>query len=77
MAFARRKEKLNRKIMIKALAMILVVVGAIGLLTGLIGVFGSNVVALSPWALTIIGFIFFTSGIGLLKRRKDTDEVSS
>lgn len=63
-------------IMIKGLALILTIVGGIGLVMGLIGIFGANLVTLSPWALAIIGIIFFTAGIGMLKQRKDTDEVS-
>jgi hypothetical protein len=61
--------------MIKALALTLTLVGFIGLILGVLGIFGRNVVALSPWALGILGLIFFTSGIGLLKRRRDTDEI--
>lgn len=61
--------------MIKILAMVLVVIGIIGLIMGVLGIFGPNLVTLSPWALAILGFVFFVSGIGLLKRRRDTDEV--
>ncbi len=61
--------------MIKILAMVLVVIGIIGLIMGVLGIFGPNLVTLSPWALAILGFIFFVSGIGLLKRRRDTDEI--
>lgn len=61
--------------MIKILALILVVLGIAGLIIGVIGIFGPDLVTLSPWALAILGFIFFVSGIGLLKRRRDTDEV--
>jgi hypothetical protein len=61
--------------MIKILALILVVVGIVGLILGVLGIFGPNVISLSPWALAILGFIFFVSGIGLLKRRRDTDEI--
>jgi LPXTG-motif cell wall-anchored protein len=32
-------------------------------------------IGLSPWAFAIIGLIFFLSGIGIVKRKKDTDEV--
>ena len=65
----------TNKTMIKILALVLVVLGIAGLIIGILGIFGPNVVALSPWALSILGFIFFVSGIGLLKRRRDTDEV--
>jgi hypothetical protein len=61
--------------MIKALALILTLVGITGLILGILGIFGRNLVALSPWALAILGLIFFSSGIGLLKRRRDTDEI--
>ena len=61
--------------MIKVLAMILTLAGIIGLVLGVLGIFGRNVVALHPWALAILGLIFFSSGIGLLKRRRDTDEI--
>ncbi|MBL7839242.1 MAG: hypothetical protein JNJ75_03785 [Cyclobacteriaceae bacterium] len=61
--------------MIKILAMVLVLIGIIGLIMGVLGIFGPNLVTISPWALAILGFIFFVSGIGLLKRRRDTDEI--
>ena len=65
----------NKTIMIKALALILTIAGIVGLILGVLGIFGRNLVALSPWALGILGLIFFTSGIGLLKQRRDTDEI--
>lgn len=45
--------------MIKIFALILTVGGAIALVMGILGIFGSLALALSPWALSIIGFIFF------------------
>ena len=62
--------------MIKIIALILTLVGFIGLILGVLGIFGKDLVALHPWALAILGLIFFASGVGLLKRRKDTDEIS-
>ena len=62
--------------MIKILAMILTVVGIAGLIIGIIGLFGSNLVALSPWAATILGAVFFFAGISMLQTRRDTDEIS-
>ena len=56
--------------------MILALVGFVGLILGVLGIFGKDVVALSPWALAILGLIFFGAGISLLKRRRDTDEIS-
>ena len=50
------------------IGVILLIVGAVGLVLGLLGIFGEDIVALSPWALAILGFIFFISGISLLKK---------
>lgn len=61
--------------MIKILALVLVLIGIVGLIVGVMGIFGPNLVAVSPWAVAILGFIFFVPGIGLLKRRRDTDEI--
>ena len=61
--------------MIKGLALGLTLIGIAGLVLGVVGIFGRDLVTLSPWALAILGIIFFTSGIGLLKRRRDTDEI--
>ncbi|MAQ74958.1 MAG: hypothetical protein CL613_01340 [Aquimarina sp.] len=63
--------------MIKIFGFILAITGAIGLVMGVLGVFGSLAIGLSPWALLIIGIIFFFAGIGLLKYRKDTDVVKA
>ena len=61
--------------MIKIVAVILLIAGIVGLVLGVPGIFGRDIVQMSPWALAILGIIFFTSGIGLLKRRRDTDEI--
>ncbi|UII28403.1 hypothetical protein LVD15_08230 [Fulvivirga maritima] len=61
--------------MIKILALVLTIVGIIGLILGVLGIFGSSLIGVSPWALAILGFIFFFSGISILKRKRDTDEV--
>ncbi|MCH4824043.1 hypothetical protein ML462_12760 [Gramella lutea] len=63
--------------MIKVLAMIMTIGGAIALVMGVLGIFGSVALMLSPWALTILGFIFFIAGISMLKYRRDTDEVQA
>lgn len=55
--------------------MILTVVGIAGLIIGIIGLFGNNLIALSPWAATILGAIFFFAGISMLQKRRDTDEI--
>ena len=63
--------------MIKILALVMVIGGAISLLIGIMGVFGSMSTGVSPWALAILGGIFFLSGISLLKYRKDTDVIDA
>jgi len=63
--------------MIKILAVIMLIGGAIALVMGVMGIFGSIAVMINPWALAILGFIFFVSGISMLKYRKDTDEVAA
>jgi hypothetical protein len=62
--------------MIKIVALVLTLVGFVGLILGVMGIFGKDLVDLHPWALAILGIIFFGAGVGLLKRRKDTDEIS-
>ena len=61
--------------MIKILGFILTIVGGISLVLGILGVFGSMDIGMSPWALIILGIVFFFAGIGLLKHRKDTDQT--
>ncbi len=61
--------------MIKILGFILTIAGGIGLVMGILSVFGSLDVGMSPWALIILGIVFFFAGIGLLKHRKDTDQT--
>ena len=61
--------------MIKAIAFLLTLAGFVALTMGVLGIFGQNIVSLHPWALAILGLIFFTGGISLLKRRRDTDEI--
>jgi len=61
--------------MIKAIAFLLTLFGFVALSMGVLGLFGRDFVDISPWALTILGLIFFLGGISLLKRRRDTDEI--
>lgn len=63
--------------MIKILGFILTVCGGICLVLGVLGAFGSLAIGISPWALIILGVIFFFAGIGILKRRKDTDTIEA
>ncbi|MGJ8593910.1 MAG: hypothetical protein ACSHXF_15280 [Aquaticitalea sp.] len=61
--------------MIRILALILTIGGMIALILGVLGIFGNNYVALSPWALTILGGIFFIAGVSMLKYRKDSSNT--
>jgi hypothetical protein len=57
--------------MIKILALVLTFGGMIGLVFGVLGLFGNPIVNLNPWAMTILGGIFFLAGVSMLKNRKD------
>lgn len=59
--------------MIKALGIIMTIGGAIALIFGILGIFGSIALIINAWALAIIGIIFFFAGISLIKRRSDSD----
>ncbi len=59
--------------MIKALGIIMTIGGAIALIFGILGIFGSIALIINAWALAIIGFIFFFAGISLIKRRSDKE----
>ncbi len=61
--------------MIKILGLIFTVCGAVALIFGIMGIFGNFETGLSPWAMGILGIVFFFAGIGLLKNKKDTDEI--
>lgn len=52
----------------KIFGTIFLFIGAISLVLGILGFFeGTNVGNLSPWTFTIIGLLFFSSGITLVK----------
>lgn len=51
----------------KILGTLLIILGLVGLVVGIFGIFGSNLAPQSPWIYAILGLIFFSSGIGLLK----------
>jgi F0F1-type ATP synthase assembly protein I len=54
--------------MIRAIAVLLTIAGMAGLILGVLGIFGQNYLTINPWALAILGLIFFSAGVGLLKR---------
>ncbi|RMB61008.1 hypothetical protein EAX61_05880 [Dokdonia sinensis] len=63
--------------MIKIIGTIALLAGAIMLVVGVLGIFGSLSTGLSPWAFAILGVIFFFAGTSLLKNRKDTDAINA
>ena len=63
--------------MIKIIGLIALIAGAILLVVGVMGIFGSMSTGMSPWAFTILGVVFFFAGISLLKHRKDSDVIAS
>lgn len=54
--------------MTKGLGVLLTIAGMAGLILGVLGIFGQNYFTLNPWAFAILGLIFFSAGVGLLKR---------
>lgn len=57
----------------KVVAWLLSLIGAAGIIAGLLGFFGPVVVGFSPWLLTIVGGLLLLSGYGLMNR--DLDEI--
>lgn len=51
--------------------------GAIALIIGVLGVFGTIQLGGGDWPSLILGIIFFIAGISLLKYRKDTDVIEA
>ena len=60
---------------IKAIAWILSLLGAAGVIAGLLGFFGPVVISFNPWLLTIIGFLILLSGYGLMTKDLDDLEI--
>jgi len=51
----------------KGLAFTLTILGSLGLIFGVIMIFTGNVMQSTSWIAAVLGIIFFTSGIGLMK----------
>ncbi len=55
----------------KTIGTFLVILGVAGLASGVFGIFeGQNILGVSSWAYAILGLIFFSSGVGLLRSIK-------
>lgn len=51
----------------KTLGLILIILGGVGLVYGVAMLFKGNIMESNAWIGAVLGVIFFTSGIGLLK----------
>jgi uncharacterized membrane protein len=60
----------------KILGTVLVSFGLLGLVPGVLGIFEKqDMLGVNSWALTILGGLFFISGIGLIKSIRSNTEV--
>ncbi len=49
------------------LGTILILIGIVGLIIGVFGLFGPDIAPRSPWIFAILGLIFFFAGISIMK----------
>lgn len=56
-----------------AIAWMLSLLGALGVIAGLLGFFGPVVINFSPWVLTTVGFVVLLFGYGIMNT--DLDEM--
>ncbi len=61
--------------MIKTTGLVLLILGALALVVGVVGIFGNDLINISPYALIILGLVFFFAGTSMLKQSRDTDEI--
>ncbi|MBK9018165.1 MAG: hypothetical protein IPM82_31245 [Saprospiraceae bacterium] len=60
----------------KIMGTVLVAFGLLGLIPGVLGIFDKQeYFGINPWALALLGGLFFMSGIGLLKSIRSPAEV--
>ncbi len=50
------------------------IAGSVALIMGVLGAFGSLETGINPWALVILGVVFFFAGVGMLNSKTDTDK---
>ncbi len=52
----------------KIIGSVLIIIGLLGLIPGVLGVFeGTQVMGYNPWATVILGIVLFAAGISLMK----------
>ena len=54
----------------KILGLIFTLIGAAGLVYGVIAIFNGNIMESNSWIFAILGGVFFAAGLGLLKSIK-------
>ncbi len=60
----------------KILGTVLISLGLLGLVPGILGIFDKqDMLGLNPWALAILGGIFFISGVGIVQSIRSRTEV--
>lgn len=59
---------------IKVVAWLISLVGATGVIAGILGFFGPVVISFNPWVLTIVGFLVLLFGYGMMGVELD-DEI--
>lgn len=57
----------------KAIGGVLTLGGAVLLVVGVVGLFGTDIAAGNPWVYAILGLIFFIAGISLLRTVKSAE----
>ena len=63
--------------MIKIFRIIMAVGGAIALVLGVLGAFGTMNMGSATWPCLLLGIVFFFAGISMLKTRKDSDAIKN
>ncbi|MFK7932617.1 MAG: hypothetical protein AB8G22_03855 [Saprospiraceae bacterium] len=51
----------------KILGLVLTLLGIAGMIVGLLRIFGGETLSGNSWVFAILGFTFFSAGIGLMK----------
>jgi len=60
----------------KILGTVLVAFGLLGLVPGVLGIFQKQeLLGVNSWALTILGFIFFMAGVGIVQSIRGRSEA--
>jgi len=61
--------------MIRIIVLILTIISMVVLVFGVLGLFGTPIVSLRPWSLTILEGVFFIAGISMFKYSKGSTKA--